>query len=35
MIWTTLIKVVINLIVIGVFLFYEFNKGYGKGRLMW
>ena len=35
MIWTTLIKVVINVIIMGIFLFHEFDNKYGKGRLMW
>lgn len=35
MIWTILIKVLANLIVIAIFLFGEFDNEYGKGRLMW
>ena len=35
MIWTTLIKVAVNLFVFGVFLLHEFNNKYGTGRLMW
>lgn len=35
MIWTIIIKAAINLIVIGIFLFYEFDNQYGKGRYMW
>lgn len=35
MIWTTLIKAGVNLLVMGVFLLYEFNNQYGYGRIMW
>ena len=35
MIWTIIIKAVINAVVIGIFLFYEFDNQYGRGRYMW
>ena len=35
MIWTTLIKVAGNVVIFGIFLLYEFDNNYGKGRLMW
>lgn len=35
MIWTTLIKVFVNIVVFGIFLGYEFDNKYGKGRIMW
>jgi hypothetical protein len=35
MIWTIIIKAIINVAVIGIFLFHEFDNQYGKGRYMW
>jgi alpha-1,2-glucosyltransferase len=35
MLWTTLMKVAVNVVIIGVFLLHEFSNKYGKGRLMW
>ena len=35
MIWTTLIKVAVNVVIFGMFFFYEFDNKYGEGRLMW
>jgi hypothetical protein len=35
MIWTTSIKILINIIVFSIFLGWEFDNEYGKGRIMW
>lgn len=35
MIWTLLVKICANAVVIAVFLLYEFDNQYGKGRFMW
>lgn len=35
MIWTTLIKGGVNVLIFSIFLFHEFDNSYGRGRLMW
>jgi alpha-1,2-glucosyltransferase len=35
MIWTTLIKGGVNVLIFSIFLFHEFDNNYGRGRLMW
>jgi hypothetical protein len=35
MIWTTIFKCVINALVLSLFLCWEFNNEFGKGRIMW
>ena len=35
MVWTTVLKALINATVLGIFIFYQFDGKYGSGRFMW